>query len=252
MLEIVDISKRYKEQLVLDHLSLSVDQGEVVVIMGPSGCGKSTLLRCINGLIKPDEGDIRLFGRSIRQLSGDRLIHLRRQIGFVFQHFNLIERLKVWENVALGLAMAGVPRPECRKKALKALELVGLEQLAERRADALSGGQKQRVGIARAIVNQPQLLLWDEPTASLDPIRVQEVLEVMESLLKVSSASMVIVTHEIPFAFKVADRLVLMDSGKVVEEGYPKKVLTRPDSRIGRDYARLTGYRYGIGLKEAL
>lgn len=244
MLTVRDLRKTYRGSVALDGVSLQVAAGEVVVLMGPSGCGKSTLIRCVNRLTEPDSGDVLLDGVSLVNLSPPELNAVRRRIGFVFQHFHLIQRLKAWENVSLALLLGGTPRAQARSVALEALAEVGLEAKVERRPGELSGGEQQRVGIARALVGRPDYMLWDEPTASLDPIRVQEVLDVMEGLVAQSRAGMLIVTHEIPFALRAADRLVLMDRGRIVEEGEPAAVLARPRSEIGQAYARLAARRY--------
>lgn len=243
MLDIVNLHKRFGSTPVLNGVDLHVERGEVVVIMGPSGCGKSTLLRCINRLIEPDAGDILLDGESILRMTPERLRAVRRRIGFVFQHFNLVGRLTAWQNVALGLVAAGASPEEARELALDALERVGLRELADRLPAEMSGGQQQRVGIARALLTQPDLMLWDEPTASLDPIRVEEVLESMERLVDESQAAMLIVTHEIPFALRSADRLIFMDQGRIVESGAPEAVLSTPKSEMGKRYARLARMR---------
>lgn len=243
MLVIRDLYKSYDGRPVLQGVHLTLERGEIVAVMGPSGCGKSTLIRCINRLVEPDAGEILFEGRSVVQASAEELQAMRRRIGFVFQHFNLIRRLTVWENVAFAAIMQGLPENVARRRALDLLEQVGLADFAERRPDELSGGQQQRVGIARALMNEPDLLLWDEPTASLDPIRTQEVLEVMERLALETSAAMIIVTHEIPFALRVADRLVLMDHGRIVEAGDPVEVMAAPQSEVGRAYAKLLSQR---------
>lgn len=245
MLEIRDLHKAYDERPVLQGVNLTLAKGEIAAIMGPSGCGKSTLIRCINRLVEPDAGDIRFEGHSVVAASPEELQAMRRRIGFVFQHFNLIRRLTAWENVAFAAILQGMPERVARKRALNLLAQVGLADFAEHRPDELSGGQQQRVGIARALMNEPELLLWDEPTASLDPIRTQEVLEVMEQLALESSAAMLIVTHEIPFAMRVADRLLLMDAGRIVEAGDPVEVMSSPQSEIGRAYAKLLSQRSG-------
>lgn len=239
MLTLRNVRKAYGEVEVLRGVDLHLGPGEIIALMGPSGCGKSTLIRCINRLVEPDEGEILFGGEPVLAADGEALRAIRRRIGFVFQHFNLIGRLRVWENVALGAVLDGMPKEWARRKAEALLERVGLKGLADRRPDQLSGGQRQRVGIARALMNDPDLILWDEPTASLDPIRTQEVLGVMEELARERSAAMIIVTHEIPFAERVADRLVLMDEGRVVEEGEPTAILTQPRSAVGEAYARL-------------
>lgn len=239
MLDITGLRKSYGKTIAVNGLELHVRRGEAVVIMGPSGCGKSTVIRCINRLIVPDAGQVLLGGEDLAKLDEAGLRRARRRIGFVFQHFNLVERLTALENVMLGLVLGGVPAAEAQRRALAALERVGLAAQAFRRPDQLSGGQKQRVGIARGIVVRPELMLWDEPTAALDPIMVHEVLTVMEELVRSAGTTQVIVTHEVFFALRVADRVVLMDRGRVVEDGPPEKVFLEPESEVGRKYREL-------------
>jgi polar amino acid transport system ATP-binding protein len=196
-------------------------------------------------LIEPDDGEIWYAGKSVRDMTDDELQSYRRQVGFVFQHFNLVARLTALQNTALGLVMAGVDRETALGAAQQALIKVGIgPAMHNRLPDALSGGQRQRVGIARALVGQPKLMLWDEPTASLDPILVQEVLEVMEELAVTTGAGMLVVTHELSFAMRVADRMILMDKGKIVEEGTPGEVFAAPASEIGLRYQKLWQSRY--------
>lgn len=244
MLQMSGVKKSYGSNQVLHGVDLHVKRGEIVVIMGPSGCGKSTLIRCINRLIEPNDGDILVDGQLVLQMNNEELRLLRRHIGFVFQHFHLIQRLTAWQNVALGEVSFGVSTEEAKEKALAALEQVGLKSYAHRLPEELSGGQQQRVGIARALITRPKIMLWDEPTASLDPIRVQEVLDVMEQLVEQTDTTMLIVTHEVPFALRMADRIVLMDGGRIVEQGDPIRLFTNPTSSIGRQYARLAHWRH--------
>lgn len=239
MLRLVNLTKRYGQTLALDGFNLEVPPGERVVIMGPSGCGKSTAIRCINRLTEPDAGEIYFQGRSVLAMGHYELLSMRKKIGFVFQHFNLIHRLSVLDNVMFGLVMTGMDRRKAKEQAIGALAKVGLVEDLDKRPGELSGGQQQRVGIARALALDPVLMLWDEPTASLDPILVCEVLDVMEELVKTTQMTMVIVTHEVAFARRAADRVVLMDKGKVVEEGSPEQVFTNPASEVGRKYQRL-------------
>ncbi|MGB3985780.1 MAG: amino acid ABC transporter ATP-binding protein, partial [Limnochordia bacterium] len=210
-----------------------------VVIMGPSGCGKSTMIRCVNRLTEPDAGEILVDGKSILSLDDQSLREFRRTVGFVFQQFNLIARLNVLDNVMFHLVLAGVPREQAEARARKALAKVGLESSEHKRPANLSGGEQQRVGIARALASNPQLMLWDEPTASLDPILIGEVLDVMEELVRTTNTTSIIVTHEVGFALKVADRIILMDKGKVVEEGSPRAIFADPQSEVGKKYQRL-------------
>lgn len=238
-MQVVDLHKRFGDRVALNGVSLSVAPGETVVVMGPSGCGKSTLLRCINRLIEPDAGDVFLAGRSLRAMNEAELRAARREIGFVFQHFHLIERLSVLDNAALGLVMAGMPREEAEARALAALERVQLASEANRFPHQLSGGQRQRAAIARALAGGPRLMLWDEPTAALDPVLVGEVLDVMEELAQERSTAMLIVTHEVRFAAGAADRVVLMEEGRVVDEGPPAVVFGQPRTNVARQYGRL-------------
>ncbi|MGB4471411.1 MAG: amino acid ABC transporter ATP-binding protein [Limnochordia bacterium] len=239
MLKIRGLRKQYGKHIAVDGVDLDVRRGETVVIMGPSGCGKSTMIRCVNRLTEPDAGEILVDGKSILSLDDQSLREFRRTVGFVFQQFNLIARLNVLDNVMFHLVLAGVPREQAEARARKALAKVGLESSEHKRPANLSGGEQQRVGIARALASNPQLMLWDEPTASLDPILIGEVLDVMEELVRTTNTTSIIVTHEVGFALKVADRIILMDKGKVVEEGSPRAIFDEPQSEFGKKYQRL-------------
>lgn len=243
MLNIQHLYKRFGDLVAVNDFNLHVKPGETVVLMGPSGCGKSTTIRTINRLINPDSGSICFAGTEITQLGAEELRAIRKRIGFVFQQFNLIGRLTAVENVMLGLVMEGMPKELARDKALEALRKVGLEDRPDHKPVEMSGGQQQRVGIARALAFEPELMLWDEPTASLDPILVREVLVIMEELAKYRASTMVVVTHEISFAIHVADRIVLMDKGSIVEQGIPQTVFVNPISHIGRQYKELIEYQ---------
>ncbi|NMB12486.1 MAG: amino acid ABC transporter ATP-binding protein [Firmicutes bacterium] len=239
MLQLYDLKKSYGKTQALDGVSLNVSQGEILVVMGPSGCGKSTLIRCINRLTEPDSGEIFFKGKSVVDMSPEKLLRFRRRVGFVFQHFNLIQRLTVKENVMFGPVLSGMDSKQAEIRALEALNKVGLSENRDSLPRELSGGQQQRVGIARALALNPEIMLLDEPTASLDPILVGEVLDVMEDLARSTRATMIIVTHEVSFALKVADRIILMDHGKTVEEGIPTEIFAQPQSEIGKKYKRL-------------
>ncbi|MDU4961178.1 MAG: amino acid ABC transporter ATP-binding protein [Sporomusaceae bacterium] len=243
MLSIINATKRFGAILAVDDVSLNVQPGETVVLMGPSGCGKSTTVRMVNRLVEPDAGSIILNGTDITRLNDDKLRKMRKQIGFVFQHFNLVQRMTALENVMLGLVLDGMPLEQARLQAMAALDKVGLCAVQDHRPAELSGGQQQRVGIARALVAEPPLMLWDEPTASLDPIIVREVLVIMEELSRYQQSAMLIVTHELAFALHAADRIVLMDEGKIVEAGPPETVFTRPASTVGQKYKELLEYQ---------
>jgi polar amino acid transport system ATP-binding protein len=243
MLTIENLHKQFGKLVAVDNVSLAVGRGETVVLMGPSGCGKSTTIRTINRLVEPDSGIIRVGDTDITSMNFDELRAIRKRIGFVFQQFNLISRLTALENVMMGLVMGGMPRELAYDKATAALAKVGLESHSGQKPGEMSGGQQQRVGIARALAFEPELMLWDEPTASLDPILVREVLVVMEELAKYRASAMLVVTHEISFALHVADRIVLMDKGRIVEEGAPDSVFVKPASYIGQQYKELIEYQ---------
>ncbi len=249
MLKIDNLVKQFGKLIAVNGISLDVDKGETIVLMGPSGCGKSTTIRSINRLIEPEKGSVVFDGVDILRLNADELRDIRKRIGFVFQHFNLISRLSALDNVMLGLVMGGMDRETARSKALEAIRKVGLENHCDHKPSEMSGGQQQRVGIARALAFEPELMLWDEPTASLDPILVREVLVVMEELAKYRASTMIVVTHELPFALHVADRIVLMDKGNIVEVGMPSEVFVNPVSRIGQQYKELIAYQMNTGAQ---
>lgn len=243
MLKINSLKKSYDNDIVIDELNFQLDTGEIVAVMGPSGCGKSTFIRCINRLVESDSGEIFFNDIPIHNLKAEEMEKIRLRIGFVFQHFNLISRLNVKQNVSLGLIKKGYSIEEAYEKAVLALKDVGLDNLADNPVDRLSGGEKQRVGIARALVMEPDLILLDEPTASLDPILVTEVLDVLESIAKVrKNTSMIIVTHEVAFARRVADKIYFMDQGRFIESGPPDLVLSNPSSWIGKKYKNIINY----------
>lgn len=249
MLIIQELHKRFGNLKAIDGLNLSVNIGEILVLMGPSGCGKSTTIRMVNRLIEPDQGTIVFHDTNILTLEPDELQKIRKRIGFVFQHFNLIGRLTTLENVMFGLVMSGMDRDTAQDKATDALAKVGMEEHLHHKPAQLSGGQQQRVGIARALAYEPELMMWDEPTASLDPILVREVLVVMEELARYRASTMIVVTHELSFALRVADRIVLMDKGKIVEEGKPSQVFVNPISEIGQKYKELIEYQMNISAQ---
>ncbi|MEP6752766.1 MAG: amino acid ABC transporter ATP-binding protein [Candidatus Dormiibacterota bacterium] len=233
-----NVYKRFHSLEVLKGINLSVDGGEVVVIMGPSGSGKSTFLRCLNHLEKIHSGKIEINGHFIgyRQGSDGRLIEesdskvarQRAEIGMVFQRFNLFPHMTVIENVMVSpVLVKKVPKDVARQRALDLLEQVGLPEKADVYPARLSGGQQQRVAIARALAMDPKVMLFDEPTSALDPELVGEVLDTMKTLAH-SGMTMVCVTHEVGFAREVADRAVLIDDGVVVEEGPPESFFTAP------------------------
>ncbi|XVQ89513.1 amino acid ABC transporter ATP-binding protein [Microbispora siamensis] len=237
MVDVRGVHKSYGPLEVLRGVDLQVQPGEVTVIIGPSGSGKSTLLRSINHLEKIDRGYVAIDGEFVGyRRSGDRLYELRErdilrrrtQIGFVFQNFHLFPHLTVRENVTEApISAQGRPRDQVEALATELLEQVGLSDKAGAYPRQLSGGQQQRVAIARALALRPKVVLFDEPTSALDPELVGEVLEVMKALAR-SGTTMIVVTHEIGFAREVADTVVFMDAGQIVEQGPPRHVLDRP------------------------
>ncbi|HBE05148.1 MAG TPA: peptide ABC transporter ATP-binding protein [Firmicutes bacterium] len=238
MLTVRNLKKAYGSRVALNGVDLEVHRGETVAIMGPSGCGKSTLVRCLNRLTEPDAGSILFAGREVTTMGANELLETRCRIGFVFQQSNLIKRLSVLDNVAMGQILNGMDRKEAEQLALGELARVGMADRAGDYPENLSGGQRQRVGIARALALKPEIMLWDEPTASLDPILVGEVIEVLENLAQIGT-TMLVVTHELYFALRAAQRVVLMDHGQVVEQGHPQAVFANPVSEVGRKYRDL-------------
>lgn len=230
MLKVEHLSKKFGELKVLKDISLDIDDGEVVCIIGPSGSGKSTFLRCINQLEKPTGGIVEYNGKNLLDKKCD-IRKFREEVGMVFQKFNLFPLKTVAENVMIAPVLTKhMDKKEAREKALELLDKVGLKDKADVYPDTLSGGQQQRVAIARALAMEPKALLFDEPTSALDPELVGDVLEVMKSLAK-EGMTMLVVTHEMGFARDVADRVVFMADGYIVEEGRPDAIFTAPRER---------------------
>ena len=237
MISISNLRKSFGSLEVLKGIDIDVHRGEKVVVLGPSGSGKSTMLRCINALEVPDSGTITVDGIEVTNRHTN-LNRLREHLGMVFQRFNLWPHKTVLENVMLGqMVVSGRSREEAKAKALQMLERVGLASKADDYPVRLSGGQQQRVGIARALAMDPKAILFDEPTSALDPELVGEVLAVMKSLAD-EGMTMVVVTHEIGFAREVADRVVFMDGGVIVEQGRPEDVLVNPKEERTRAFLK--------------
>lgn len=238
ILKLNHVTKSYDQNVIFSDLSLEVKKGEVVVILGPSGCGKSTLLRCINGLEKIQEGDILLEDELIGHQSKQMPL-IRQKIGMVFQSYELFPHLDVLHNIILGPTKAqGRDKSEAIKEAERLLARVGLLDKKKAYPRQLSGGQKQRVAIVRALCMKPEILLFDEVTAALDPEMVREVLDVILSLAKEGS-TMVIVTHEMEFARAIADRIIFLDEGKIIEEADPETFFTNPKTKRAKQFLNL-------------
>lgn len=235
MIRVHHLSKKFGDLEVLKDINLEIEEGEVVCVIGPSGSGKSTFLRCINQLEIPSGGTVRYYGENLVDKSYD-IRKFREEVGMVFQRFNLFPLKTVIENVMLAPVLTKhKSKAEARKKALKLLDKVGLKEKADVYPNTLSGGQQQRVAIARALAMEPKALLFDEPTSALDPELVGDVLEVMKSLAK-EGMTMIVVTHEMGFARDVADRVIFMADGYIVEEGKPEAIFTAPREERTRTF----------------
>lgn len=244
ILKVEDLSKQYGGQEVLKNISLEVNEGNTIVIIGPSGTGKSTLLRCINLLTKADGGRIWLDDQEINAADVNE-DEVRQHIGMVFQDFLLFNHLTALGNVMIGPAkVLGMSPDNARVKALMELERVGLRDKAGHYPGQLSGGQKQRVAIARALAMDPRIILFDEPTSALDPELIGEVLEVMRKLA-LEGMTMLVVTHEMGFAREVADRIVFIEKGVIVEEGPPDDLFYRPKVERTREFLWKISELYG-------
>ena len=237
MISIRGLQKHYGDLVVLKGIDLDVHRGEKVVVLGPSGSGKSTMLRCLNALEDPNGGKISIDGVEITDRKTN-INKVREHLGMVFQRFNLWPHKTVLENVMLGqMVVSGKSEAEARQRAMETLTRVGLADKADQYPVRLSGGQQQRVGIARALAMDPKAILFDEPTSALDPELVGEVLAVMKSLAD-EGMTMIVVTHEIGFAKEVADRVIFMDGGVIVEQGHPNDVLVNPKEERTRAFLK--------------
>jgi polar amino acid transport system ATP-binding protein len=237
MIEFRNVNKWFGDFHVLKNINETVEKGEVLVICGPSGSGKSTLVRCVNRLEDVDNGEIVINGRNITDKSQD-LNALRAEIGIVFQQFNLYPHLTVLKNITLApMKVKKVSQDEAEKTALRLLDRVGIGNQAHKFPVELSGGQQQRVAIARALAMQPQIMLFDEPTSALDPEMINEVLNVMKNLAR-DGMTMLCVTHEMGFAREVADRVIFMDHGEILERGTPEHFFTSPEHERTKAFLR--------------
>nr|WP_202229197.1 amino acid ABC transporter ATP-binding protein [Leucobacter aridicollis] len=235
MVVVENVQKHYGDFQALTDVNLTVNRGEVVVVIGPSGSGKSTLCRSINRLETITSGSIRIDGKEL-PAEGKGLARLRAEVGMVFQSFNLFAHLTILENVTLGpIKVLGKSKAEANREAMELLTRVGVDKQASKLPAQLSGGQQQRVAIARALAMHPKVMLFDEPTSALDPEMINEVLDVMVGLAK-EGMTMVVVTHEMGFARKAADRVVFMADGHIIESATPDEFFTNPQSDRAKDF----------------
>ena len=234
MIKIRNLHKRYGNLEILKGIDLDVEKSEVVVVIGPSGSGKSTLLRCVNYLEVPSDGIITIDGQDITR--DVNINTIRAEVGMVFQHFNLFPHMTVLQNITLApIKVRGKSEEEAKKIGMELLERVGLANKADAFPAQLSGGQQQRVAIARALAMHPKIMLFDEPTSALDPEMVKEVLDVMQRLAE-SGMTMMVVTHEMGFAREVANRVIFVDGGKILESGTPDEVFSHPKERRTQEF----------------
>lgn len=235
VIQLKDVNKHYGPLHVLKDINLTVDKGEVLVIIGPSGSGKSTLCRTINRLETIDSGQILIEGRPLPQ-EGKALAEVRAEIGMVFQSFNLFAHRTILDNVTMGpIEVLKTPKQQAQDEALVLLDRVGVKEQAAKVPAQLSGGQQQRVAIARSLAMHPKAMLFDEPTSALDPEMINEVLDVMVGLAR-DGMTMVVVTHEMGFARRVADRVVFMADGAIIEEGAPEEFFTHPKTKRAQEF----------------
>ena len=235
LIEVKGLQKSFGSVEVLKGIDVSIQKGEVVVVIGPSGSGKSTFLRCLNLLEKPTGGDIIFDGVSLTQKNADVQKTCQR-MGMVFQRFNLFSNLTILDNVMLApVVVKKQPKAEAERKAMELLELVGLAAKRDAYPDQLSGAQCQRVAIARALAMEPEVMLFDEATSALDPEMVGDVLNVMRDMAK-QGMTMVVVTHEMGFAREVADRVLFIDGGHIIEENTPEELFTNPQNERTRNF----------------
>ena len=243
LLKIEHLTKKFEDNMILDDVSLTVHRGEVIVVVGPSGCGKSTMLRCINALEPTQGGSIEIEGQQISQ-SSKNLTQLRQKIGMVFQSYELFPHLTVLNNILLAPAKVQKrDKEEVKKEALELLERVGLKDKANSFPRQLSGGQKQRVAIVRALCMHPEILLFDEVTAALDPEMVREVLDVMLQLAE-QGKTMLIVTHEMQFARAIADRVIFLEGGKIVEDSDPETFFDHPKTERAKQFLNVFTFEH--------
>jgi D-methionine transport system ATP-binding protein len=240
LIEIQHLVKEYRVKKTMiravDDVSLSIEKGEVFGIVGYSGAGKSSLLRCLNLLEKPTEGKIFIEGEELTALNAKQLRKARQKIGMIFQHFHLVSSKTVFENIAFSLKAAGIPKTKTKKRVEELLDLVGLADKKDDYPSQLSGGQKQRVGIARALANNPTVLLCDEATSALDPSTTQSILKLLKEINKKLGLTIVLITHEMEVVKEICDRMAIMQDGKVIEEGLVYDIFAAPKQPLTRNF----------------
>lgn len=242
MIKVENITKQFNKLKAVNDVSLEIQKGEIVCLIGPSGSGKSTVLRCINGLEKPENGKIYIEGQLYDENDKENYAILKRKMGFVFQHFNLFPNMTVLDNLTLApIQVMKMNKDEAEKVACQYLDRVGLLDKKDEYPNKLSGGQKQRVAIARSLCMNPEIMLFDEPTSALDPEMVIEVLEVMKELAN-EGMTMVVVTHEMGFAKTVANRVIFLENGQIVEENNSKDFFTQPKTKRAQIFLKKVMY----------
>lgn len=239
VVKLSNIKRMFGTTPAVNDISLSVKRGEILGIIGRSGAGKSTLIRCLNGLEQPDSGSVIIEGQEITGLTESQLQPVRRRIGMIFQHFNLMSAKTVAQNIALPLKIAGIAKSERQKIVAELLELVGLSERAQHYPAQLSGGQKQRVGIARALAAKPSLLLSDEATSALDPETTQSILALLKDINQKLGLTILLITHEMDVIRKIADRVIVLDHGQIAEQGPVWEVFARPQAETTKNLLKM-------------
>lgn len=236
----LNVSKQFADVAALDHVSLSIEKGEMVGIIGHSGAGKSTLLRMINGLEQPTDGEVKINGQSLASLNKKELRHLRSNIGMIFQHFHLLSSQTVFENIAFPMKIARKSKAEITERVEQLLDRVGLTDKRDAYPAQLSGGQKQRVGIARALANRPAIVLCDEATSALDPVTTDSILTLIREINEETGITFVFITHEMSVVEKVCTKVVVLDAGQIVETGQVTEVFSNPQHAVTRSFLGLS------------
>lgn len=237
MIEIKNLSKHFDSASRVDALqnvNLTVEDGDICGIIGMSGAGKSTLLRCISMLETPTEGSIEIDGKDIFSLKGRELLELRRQMGVVFQGYNLLMQRTIYKNIAFPLELVKTPKQELEKRVVELLELVGLSDKAQMYPAQLSGGQRQRVAIARALASNPKVLLCDEPTSALDPLTTRSILKLLQQINRTLGVTILIITHEIGVVRSICNRVAVIEAGSIAEQGKTEQVFANPQSQAAK------------------